>query len=263
MSTRLQIKIENHVAEVWLNRPEKHNALDMEMFDELAAAGERLSAERSVRAVVLTGAGDNFCAGIDLGIFSEPGDAIDPASMAPQSGSDANRFQRAAFAWRELPVPVICAIRGVAYGGGAQIALGADLRYAAPDAKLSIMEIRWGLIPDIAISVTARNLLRDDRLRELAYTGRVVDGAEAKELGLVTAVHEDPLQAARDTARLIAGRSPDAIRAMKALFNERHDLDAAKSLALEARLQSGIIGRPNQLEAVRANLEDREPEFEY
>lgn len=262
MSTRLQIKIENHVAEVWLNRPEKHNALDMEMFDELAAAGDRLSAERSVRAVVLTGAGDNFCAGIDLSIFSEPGDAIDPASMAPQPGSDANRFQRAAFAWRELPVPVICAIRGVAYGGGAQIALGADLRYAAPDAKLSIMEIRWGLIPDIAISVTARNLLRDDRLRELAYTGRVVDGAEAKELGLVTAVHEDPLQAARDTARLIAGRSPDAIRAMKALFNERHDLDAAKSLALEARLQSGIIGRPNQLEAVRANLEGREPEFE-
>ena len=262
MSTRLQTSIENHVAEVRLNRPEKHNALDMEMFDELASAGQRLSAERSVRAVVLAGAGDNFCAGIDLGIFSEPGDAIDPASMAPQSGSDANRFQRAAFAWREIPVPVICAIRGVAYGGGAQIALGADLRYAAPDAKLSIMEIRWGLIPDIAISVTATNLLRDDLLRELAYTGRVVDGGEARDLGLVTAIHDDPLQAARDTARLIASRSPDAIRAMKTLFNERRDLDAAQSLALEARLQSGIIGRANQLEAVRANVERREPDFE-
>ena len=262
MSTRVQISIDNHVAEVLLNRPEKHNALDMKMFDELAAAGERLSAERSVRAVVLAGAGDNFCAGIDLSIFSDPGDAIDPASMAPQSGSHANRFQRAAFAWREIPVPVICAIRGVAFGGGAQIALGADLRYAAPDAKLSIMEIRWGLIPDIAISVTASNVVRDDQLRELAYTGRVVDGGEARDLGLVTAIHDDPLQAARDTARLIAGRSPDAIRAMKTMFNERRGLDDAQSLALEARLQSGILGRPNQLEAVRANVERREPDFE-
>lgn len=261
MSTRLQISIENHVAEVRLNRPEKHNALDMEMFDELAAAGERLAAERSARAVVLTGAGDNFCAGIDLSIFSEPGDAIDPASMAPQGDSHANRFQRAAFAWREIPVPVICAIRGVAFGGGAQIALGTDMRYAAPDAKLSIMEIRWGLIPDLAISVTASNLLRDDQLRELAYTGRVVDAGEALDLGLVTAVHDDPLQAARETAKLIARRSPDAIRAMKTLFNKRRDLDTARSLALEARLQSGIIGRPNQLEAVRANVEGREPEF--
>ena len=212
--------------------------------------------------MVLAGAGDNFCAGIDLSIFSDPGDAIDPASMAPQSGSHANRFQRAAFAWREIPVPVICAIRGVAFGGGAQIALGADLRYAAPDAKLSIMEIRWGLIPDIAISVTASNVVRDDQLRELAYTGRVVDGGEARDLGLVTAIHDDPLQAARDTARLIAGRSPDAIRAMKTMFNERRGLDDAQSLALEARLQSGILGRPNQLEAVRANVERREPDFE-
>ena len=135
------------------------------------------------------------------------------------------------------------------------------MRYAAPDAKLSIMEIRWGLIPDLAISVTASNLLRDDQLRELAYTGRVVDAGEALDLGLVTAVHDDPLQAARETAKLIARRSPDAIRAMKTLFNKRRDLDTARSLALEARLQSGIIGRPNQLEAVRANVEGREPEF--
>jgi enoyl-CoA hydratase/carnithine racemase len=234
MSTRLQISIENHVAEVVLNRPEKHNAVDMRMFDELAEAGKRLSAERSVRAVVLTGAGENFCAGIDVSIFKDPGDAIDPASMAPQADSDANRFQRAAYAWREIPVPVVCAIRGVAFGA---------------------------LIPDLAISVTASGLVREDRLRELAYTGRVVTGGEAMQLGLVTAVHDDPLQAARDTARLIARRSPDAIRAMKRMFNERCDLDAAQALALEARLQSRIIGQPNQLEAVRANSEGREPDF--
>ncbi len=262
MSTRLQISIQDHVAEVLLNRPEKHNALDMQMFDDLAAAGARLAAERSVRAVVLSGAGENFCAGIDLSIFSDPGDAIDPASMAPQQDSLANRFQRATFAWREVPVPVICAIRGVAYGGGAQLALGADLRYATSGAKMSIMEIRWGLIPDLAISVTATNLLREDVLRELAYTGRVVSGSEALELGLVTAIHDDPLEAARDTARIIAGRSPDAIRAMKTLFNERLDLDTGRSLTLEARLQSEIIGQRNQMEAVRANIEGREPEFE-
>ena len=262
MSARLQITIKDHVAEVLLDRPEKHNALDMQMFDDLAAAGGRLAADRSVRAVVLSGAGENFCAGIDLSIFSDPGDAISPASMAPQKDSLANRFQRAAFAWREVPVPVICAIRGVAFGGGAQLALGADLRYATSDAKLSIMEIRWGLIPDLAISVTASNLLREDKLRELAYTGRVVSGSEALEFGLVTAVHDDPLQAARDTARLIASRSPDAIRGMKTLFNQRRDLDAGRSLALEAKLQSGIIGQPNQMEAVRANIEGREPDFE-
>ena len=262
MTARLQVSIEDHVAEVLLNRPEKHNAVDMRMFDELAEVGERLAAEPSLRAVVLAGAGENFCAGIDVSIFNDPGEAIGPGSMAPQAGSEANRFQRAAYAWREIPVPVICAVSGVAFGAGAQIALGADLRYAAPDARMSIMEICWGLIPDLSISVTAGNLLREDRLRELAYTGRVVGASEAMDLGLVTAVHDDPLQAARETARSIAGRSPDAIRAIKKMFNERRDLDAGQSLALEARLQSGIMGQPNQLEAVRANVEGREPNFE-
>jgi enoyl-CoA hydratase/carnithine racemase len=261
MDTRVQVDIDNHVAEVRLDRPDKHNAIDMQMFDDLAEAGLRLSRESSLRAVILAGAGDNFCAGIDLEVFSDPVAAIDPASMAPQDDSPANRFQRAAFAWREVPVPVICAIRGVAFGGGAQIALGADLRYAAPDARLSIMEIRWGLIPDLAISVTADNLVREDQLRELAYTGRVVSAGEALRLGLVTAIHDDPLGAARDTAGVIASRSPDAIRAMKSMFNARRDLDTERALALEARLQSGIIGRPDQVEAVRANLEGREPDF--
>ena len=262
MNSRVQINIDNHVAEVLLDRPEKRNAVDMQMFDELAEAGSRLSREPAVRAVVLAGAGDNFCAGIDRGVFSDPGEAVDPQSLAPQGDSHANRFQRAAFAWREVPVPVICAIRGVAFGAGAQIALGADLRYAAPDARLSIMEIRWGLIPDLAISVTASNLVREDQLRELAYTGRVVSASEALQLGLVTALHDEPLAAARDTASFIASRSPDAIRAMKTMFNARRDLDAGQALALEAKLQSGIIGRPRQVEAVRANLEGREPDFE-
>ena len=158
-------------------------------------------------------------------------------------------------------MPVICAIKGVAFGAGLQVALGADLRYATPDAKLSIMEVRWGLIPDLAITVTAKNLIPEDRLRELAYTGRVISGRDAFELGLVTAVHDEPLVAARDTARHIAAKSPDAIRAMKRMFNECRDLDQTRSLALEAALQAGVLKAPNQQEAVAANMAGREPDF--
>jgi len=262
MSNRVDISIDGHVAEVVLNRPEKHNAVDMQMFDELGQAATQLADNRTVRAVVLRGAGDNFCAGIDVSVFSDPGAGIDAASMAPQGESPANRFQRAAYAWRELPVPVICAIQGVAFGAGAQIALGADLRYATADAKLSIMEIRWGLIPDMSITVTTGGLLRQDRLRELAYTGRVVDAGEALEFGLVTAIHQDPVAAAHDTARQIAAKSPDAVRAMKKMFTETRCLDDKASLALEAALQIGVLGTPNQLEAVHANMAGREPEFE-
>jgi enoyl-CoA hydratase/carnithine racemase len=261
MSTRLQTAIDDHVAEVVLNRPDKHNAVDMAMFDELGELGASLAADRSVRAVVLRGAGENFCAGIDLDIFSNSEVPIDAASLAPLDGTPANRFQRAAYVWRELPVPVICAIKGVAFGAGLQVALGADLRYATPDAKLSIMEVRWGLIPDLAITVTAKNLIPEDRLRELAYTGRVVSGRDAFELGLVTAVYDEPLVAARDTARHIAAKSPDAIRAMKRMFNECRDLDQTRSLALEAALQAGVLKAPNQQEAVAANMAGREPDF--
>jgi enoyl-CoA hydratase/carnithine racemase len=262
MSNRVEISIDGHVAEVVLNRPDKHNAVDMQMFDDLGHAAHQVEDNRKVRAVVLRGAGNNFCAGIDVNIFSDPGAGIDADSMAPQGESPANRFQRAAYAWRELPIPVICAIEGVAFGAGAQIALGADLRYAKADAKMSIMEIRWGLIPDMAITVTAGNLLRQDRLRELAYTGRVVNAGEALEYGLVTAVHDDPLAAAHDTARQIAAYSPDAVRAMKKMFTETRYLDDKASLVLEAALQMGILGTPNQIEAVHANMAGREPEFE-
>ena len=261
MSERVTVSIDAHVADVVLDRPDKHNAADLRMFDELREAGSKLAAEPSLRAVVLRGAGDNFCAGIDVGMFGDPESAID-AALAPLEGRAANRLQHAATVWRELPVPVICAIRGVAYGAGLQIALGADMRYATGDARLSIMEVRWGLIPDLGITVTTRNLLRDDILRELAFTGRVVSGREAQNLGLVTAVHEDPVEASRELAREIASRSPDAVRAMKKMFNEAAALDDAASLALEASLQLGVLAGRNQAEAVRANLAGREPEFE-
>jgi len=261
MNDIVKVTIDGPVAQVTLNRPDKANALNLEMFDALGDTALQLADKTSLRAVVLHGAGTNFCGGIDVDMF-RGGDAIlDAKSMLPVEPSPANRFQRAAYAWRELPVPVICAISGVAYGGGLQVALGADLRYATPDARLSIMEIKWGLIPDMGISTTLRNILPVDRVKELAWSGRAVGGEEALRLGLVTALYVDPLEAALQTAAQICGKSPDAIRAMKSLFNAAWQLSEADALALEAKLQSGVIGQPNQLEAVMANVERRAPEF--
>jgi enoyl-CoA hydratase/carnithine racemase len=261
MADVVEISIDKHVARVTLNRPDRLNAVDLDMFAALGDAGARLATERSLRAVVLSGAGDNFCSGIDTELFKAGSDAIGADAMAAGPTSPANFFQRAAYVWREIPVPVICAIQGAAFGAGLQIALAADLRFAAPQSRLSIMEVRWGLIPDLAISTSLRDLVRLDRVKELAWSGRIVHGREALELGLVTALHEAPLEAAVETAREIAARSPDAIAAMKRLFNAAWQLNDADALALEAKLQSALIGSRNQLEAVAANREKRKPVF--
>jgi len=172
-----------------------------------------------------------------------------------------NHAQRPAYVWKRLPVPVIAALHGVAYGGGCQIALGADIRFAAPDAKISIMEIKWGLIPDMSITQTLRDLLPLDLAKELTFTGRVLSGTEAAQLGLVTHVAEDPLAAAMSLAEEIAGKSPDAVRAGKKLFEESWHADARAGLEMESTLQSGLIGSSNQIEAIQANFENRTPQF--
>ena len=261
VNDRVNVSVKQHVAEVMLNRPDKYNALDMAMFDALHAAAEQLADETSLRAVVLCGAGGNFCAGIDVGVFTNPDVQIGAELMKPVAGSPANLFQRAAYAWRELPVPVICALDGTCYGGGLQIALGADLRYASPGTRFSIMEAKWGLVPDMAISATLRHIMPVDRVKELAMSARIFDATEARDLGLVTAVHDDPLAAARQFAGDCASRSPQAIRGIKRLVNEGWELPEAESLALEAELQSTVMGSPNQVEAVMANLQKRAPEF--
>ena len=253
--------IDEHVATVTLNRPDKRNAISIEMFAALGDAGEQLKARRAVRAVVLTGAGEHFCSGIDTSVFQQAGAGVEPTMMAPVEPSPANFFQRCAYVWRELDVPVICALQGIAYGGGLQIALGADLRFASPTTRLSILEVKWGLIPDLAISTTLRDILPLDRIKELAWSGRVVDAAEALELGLVTAIHDEPRAAAQEFAAEIAARSPDAIQSMKHLFNKAWQMSDAQALALEARLQGAIIGAPNQVEAAMANLQGRAAVF--
>lgn len=261
MSERVETIIEGNVALVRLNRPEKHNALDREAFEALVRSGESLAANVSVRAVILCGAGESFCAGIDRSIFESAGADLNGELMTPGSDTGANFFQSAAMVWRALPVPVIAAMHGVAYGAGLQVALGADIRIAAPGARLSIMEIRWGIIPDMGITSTLRHLLPLDRVKLLAFTGKVVDGTEARKLGLVTETRDDPLAAARLLAAEIAQRSPDAVRAVKSLLNISLDEPPAKALLREARLQVSLLGSANHREAVMANLQKREPRF--
>jgi enoyl-CoA hydratase/carnithine racemase len=280
MTDRVTVHIEAGVADVRLAREDKLNALDLAMFEALIETGKALATNRAVRAVVLSGNGRAFCAGLDFGSFAAmagapaaqtaAGDKPPPAPQARRPGGSllqrdpdslANTAQRAGWVWRELPVPVIAAVHGVAYGGGLQIACGADLRYVHPEAKLSVREIQWGLIPDMSGTQTLRHLLRLDVAKELTFTGRIVSGTEAVALGLCTRLADDPRAVALEAAQQIAKQSPDAIRAAKQLWNEAPLLSYADGLALEERLQLGLIGKPNQVEAVMANLHKREPKF--
>jgi enoyl-CoA hydratase/carnithine racemase len=229
------------------------------MFDALVAAGRRLAGEKAVRAVVLSGEGRAFCAGLDFASVT----ADRSRSLFERGeGEAANFAQAAAWVWRELPMPVICAIHGVAYGGGIQIALAADVRIVAPDAKLSVREVHWGLIPDMSGTQTLRHLVREDVAKELVSTARTVSGEEAVALGLATRTSDTPLESAMALAREIAGRSPDAVRAAKRLLDQTRLLGEAEGLRLEEEVQRSVMGKPNQLEAVRANMEKREPKFE-
>ena len=267
---RVLIDIENHVAHVRLNRAEKMNALDNAMFEAIVAAGEQLKADTNVRAVVLSGEGRAFCAGLDMGNFANmaKGDSNTAAEVTGDQGrlekrthGVANRAQYVSWVWRELQVPVIAALHGVALGGGCQISVGADMRYAAPGTKLCIMEMRWGLVPDMGATPFLQKLLGDDVARELTYTNRVILAEEAKELGLVTRVCENPVEEALKVAAEIADRNPAAIRAAKRLLNNAPFEGAAETLLAESVEQDAIIGSPNQVEAVMANLEQREPKF--
>lgn len=257
---RVRIERQGHVAIVILARPGKRNALDPAAFDALDAAARTLSADRELRAVVLAGEGKSFCAGLDLAAFAA-GEAVIRKLLARREGEAANLAQRVGWGWRECPVPVIAAMHGEVFGGGLQLALGADIRIARPDARLSVMEVRWGLIPDMSGSQTLRGLVRRDVALELAWTGRIVPGEEALALGLVTQLSEDPLAAALALAETVAGHSPDAVRGAKRLFNRAWECESREALALEAQLQMAILGRPNQMEAVRAGLAGDTPRF--
>lgn len=251
---------EDGVAQVRLDRPDKMNALDPAMFDALIATGEALRTLRGLRVVVLAGEGRAFCAGLDLGSLAAGGS--DPTrDLATRTHGNANRAQEAAMTWRKCPVPVIAAVHGVCFGGGLQIASGADIRVAHPETRMAIMEMRWGLVPDMGGYALWRGLVRPDVLRELVYSNREFSGAEALELGLATFLDVDPLARAQAIAANIASRNPESIRAAKRLFDVMDDEGTDAILLAESRAQDGVIRKPNQVEAVMAGMQKRAPNF--
>ncbi|KIG15640.1 Enoyl-CoA hydratase [Enhygromyxa salina] len=263
MSTpeRVTCTIEAGVAEVQLNRADKHNGLDPAMFEAVVAAGEQLAEDRSVRVVILSGAGPSFCAGLDFKAFISGGEAAREQLLAWKVGQLGNLAQRLAWVWTTVPAPVIAAVHGTCVGGGLQLALAADLRVVHPDTTLAVREIEYGMIPDMSISKTLSRLVRLDVAKELTFTGRDFTGREAVELGVATRSSEDPLATAREIAAQIAKRSPDAVRAAKQLWNHAPGLGDEAALRLETALQLPLLGSRNQLEAVQARFMKREPQF--
>jgi len=259
------------VVEMHMNRADKMNALDPAMFDALIDAGERLKTDRAPRAIVISGRGKAFCAGLDMQSFErmqQPGESTGVlgegaagADLMLRTHGMSNAAQQVAMVWRQVPVPVIAAVHGVAFGGGLQVALGADIRIVAPDTRLSVMEIKWGLVPDMAGMLLMRELARTDVVRELTFSGRIFTGEEALAIGFATRLSAEPLADALALAHEIAGKSPDAIRAGKRLLNASMAMDAAQLLLAESQEQKALIGSANQTEAVRANIERRAPLF--
>jgi len=243
------------VGHLRLTRADKLNALDPAMIDALLAAGEKLASLPGLRCLVLSGEGDGFCAGLDLSTMAAGLANLEP--LATRTHGNANRFQQLALQWRKLPVPVIAAIHGVCLGGGLQIAAGADIRIVAPDARLAVMELKWGIVPDMGGFALWRGLVREDVLRELTYTNRTFSGTEAAALGFATSCEAEPLAVALPLAAEIAARNPDAIRAAKRLFNAAPDSSLDAILMAESVEQQALLGSANQMEAVRSQMERR------
>ncbi len=256
----VKLSLRNGIARVVLNRPTKHNSLDIEIITSLLEVLTTLNSSRDLRVVILSGSNHNFCSGLDVaGVMSDPKNI--QWLLSSCDGYPHNKVQHLALGWRSLQVPVIAAIEGYCYGGGLQMAMGADMRIAHPDARLSVMEGRWGIIPDMGISVTARGCVREDVLLRMTVTAEVVDGEAAFSAGMVTEVNNDPLARAEELAELICKRSPDMVEATKRLLRDSYTQTDEERLALEEKLQRRLLGSPNQMEAVMANIEKRDPVY--
>ncbi|OIQ24403.1 MAG: enoyl-CoA hydratase [Alphaproteobacteria bacterium MedPE-SWcel] len=259
---RVSVEYRDHVAHVTLTRADKMNAVDSEMLKAIIAAGKSVAAS-DARAVVLSGAGKSFCAGLDVMSFAAMGQMQDNDWILQRTEGDANDFQAVAMIWRTLEIPVVAALQGAVYGAGLQIALGADIRIAAPDARLAIMEMKWGLIPDMGGMALLPRLLRSDVLRQLTYTAAPVDAEQAARWGLVTELSDDPLARAQALAAEIASKGPRAIRAAKRLIGYAESgASEAEVLLRESAEQAELIGKPEQTEVVMANMQNRRPVFE-
>ena len=258
--TNIDYEVIGDVAHVRLNRPEKHNALTLDMIDDLAKAADRAAKDRSLRAVILRGVGESFCSGLDFASASKERGRI-MRNLIPKRQTAANNFQAAGWAWRSVGVPVIAVVTGHCYGGGIQIALGADFRFAATDADFSIMESRWGLIPDMSLSASIAELTTIDVAKRLTMTGETFDAAQALQWGLVSGVSDDPQAAADELIATVRERSPDAVAAAKALFEQTWYNGSRLSFPVEQALQIRLLRGRNHAAARKAGLAKEKPEF--
>lgn len=269
INSTIKLTTEQHIAHVQFCRADKMNALNKDMFIALLETAKLIKQDKSIRAVVISGQGGNFCAGLDKSNFTsvmqgkglQIGDDDKVSALSERTHGIYNIVQAIVWQWREIAVPVIAAIEGVALGGGLQIALAADMRYVTPDSQFSILEIKWGLIPDMGSTQLMRHLVSEDIVRELTYTGRIFSAQEAKEFGFVTDLNEKPVEHALLIAKEISQKNPDAIRACKSLFNKAPYLSVEDGLLMESQLQDEIIGSENQKEAIMSVLEKRTPQF--
>lgn len=268
---RVSIHIEDGIADVRLNRPDKRNALDSDMFSSLAAMGAYIKTLNQVRVVVLSGEGASFCAGLDFASFhvmaaggSATGFKKDGQLNAGALSEDGltHLAQQICWVWQQVPVPVIAAIHGHALGGGIQLALATDIRFVHPDSQLSVREIHWGIIPDMTGTLTLSRLVRPDIAKELVFTGKIIDGREAFDIGLATHLTTQPLQDAMALGREIAARNPHAVRGAKSLLNRQANAGAAEQFSAEREVIFSLMGSANQKEAVAANFDKRNPDFQ-
>ncbi len=264
MKDRVSITmLEGGIADVRLIRGDKMNALDSAMFAGIAEAIEQLESTNGLRVVILSGQGRAFCAGLDLSNMGSGTGAVGASGsdLSLRSHGDCNLPQQVAWGWRTLPVPVIAAAHGVAFGGGFQILSGADIRIIHPETRCAIMEMKWGLVPDMAGFPLWRGNVRDDVIRELTYTNREFSGVEAHTLGFATHVADDPYAKALNLAREISNKNPHAIRGAKRLCNFMQHSSDAELLLAETAEQLAVIRTPNQMEAVMSAMQKRAPVF--
>lgn len=260
MSEEIQCEIAGEVAFVRLARPEKFNALSLPMLKGLIATAHQLRKDTAVRAVVLSGEGPAFCAGIDTSVLAGGLPVVLP-SFVPRPWLGTNVFQEACWAWRRIPAPVVAVVHGHCYGAGLQLALGADFRFSTPDAKWSVMEAKWGLIPDMSGVHSLAQLVGLDTAKELSMTARTITGAEAKHLGLVTHVAADPHLAASELIDEILTRSPDSVAATKRVFEAAAPGRARHTFARERIEQARLLLATNTKIARQAAKEKVAPAY--
>lgn len=259
-SSRVLVDIDGPIAYVWLNRPDKLNGVDLDMLVDLIAVARKIRTDRDLRAVIIQGKGEAFCAGLDFGsAMKDPKRIV--RFFVPNPLKGTNLFQQANWAWRELPIPVIAVTHGRCYGAGLQLALAADFRFTTPDCEWSVLEAKWGLVPDMSGTIPLGEVVSADVAKRLTMTGEIVTGKQALEIGLVTGSSTDPLKEALLLVEKISARSPDSVAASKKLLNETRRSRPRRALHLERTLQLAMFLTKNAGIARRANFAKAAPEF--